>query len=338
MAGPARLQRGPGRHPVGRAHPGRARARPTRRTSTSGSGCSTCWPASRSGSSSTCTRTSGTSSTAARGSPTGRRSGSRRTPWRRRSSRRSRPATGRPRSRRCSTTSGPTGAACSTAGLAAWQVAASAWERQPYLMGYDLLNEPWMGIEWPTCLTTGCPDSYPTELQPAMEPGCARDPGDRPPTTSCGGSRSSSPAASRWTPSSPRCRGERAARALVAQLLPRRVPGAPGRARRRRRELPRVRRRPPGARARPVPTDARGADDERVGRHRQPPGDQDRRRLGGPAPDGLDALGLQVLERPDHGGQRPGAVHRRHRPLLGQAGQGCGSWSAPTPRRWPGRR
>ena len=44
--------------------------------------------------------------------------------------------------------------------LAAWQVAAQRWEHQRYLMGYDLLNEPWMGIEWPTCLTDGCPASY----------------------------------------------------------------------------------------------------------------------------------------------------------------------------------
>ena len=28
-----------------------------------------------------------------------------------------------------------------------------------------------MGAEWPLCLTSGCPDSYPAELQPAMEAG-----------------------------------------------------------------------------------------------------------------------------------------------------------------------
>ena len=57
--------------------------------------------------------------------------------------------------------------------LAAWHVAAQRWKHQRYLMGYDLLNEPWMGVEWPTCLATGCEASYPTELQPAMEAGLA---------------------------------------------------------------------------------------------------------------------------------------------------------------------
>lgn len=55
----------------------------------------------------------------------------------------------------------------------AWRAAAKAWRDQPYLMGYDLLNEPWMGMEWPLCLTTGCPESYRAELQPAMEKGLA---------------------------------------------------------------------------------------------------------------------------------------------------------------------
>ena len=55
----------------------------------------------------------------------------------------------------------------------AWGLAAARWRDQPHLMGYDLFNEPWMGTEWPTCLTTGCPESYAAELQPAMERGLA---------------------------------------------------------------------------------------------------------------------------------------------------------------------
>lgn len=51
----------------------------------------------------------------------------------------------------------------------AWRVAAGWWRDQPYLMGYDLMNEPWMGLEWPLCLTDGCAASYRNELQPAME-------------------------------------------------------------------------------------------------------------------------------------------------------------------------
>ncbi len=53
--------------------------------------------------------------------------------------------------------------------VAAWRVAARAWHDQPYLMGYDLINEPWMGREWPTCMADGCPASYRRELQPALE-------------------------------------------------------------------------------------------------------------------------------------------------------------------------
>jgi len=51
----------------------------------------------------------------------------------------------------------------------AWRIAAKRWQKQPYLMGYDLLNEPWMGTEWADCLTTGCERSYRDELQPAMD-------------------------------------------------------------------------------------------------------------------------------------------------------------------------
>lgn len=51
----------------------------------------------------------------------------------------------------------------------AWRIAAQRWEDQPRLMGYDLLNEPWMGTEWATCLASGCEQSYRDELQPAMD-------------------------------------------------------------------------------------------------------------------------------------------------------------------------
>ena len=50
----------------------------------------------------------------------------------------------------------------------AWGVTAQHWRNQPYSMGYDLLNEPFAGIEWPTCLLNGCPSHYTKELQPAM--------------------------------------------------------------------------------------------------------------------------------------------------------------------------
>ncbi len=52
---------------------------------------------------------------------------------------------------------------------ASWQVAAEWWRDQPYLMGYDLINEPWSGLEWPSCLISGCRPTYTAELQPAME-------------------------------------------------------------------------------------------------------------------------------------------------------------------------
>ncbi|WP_372729168.1 cellulase family glycosylhydrolase [Nocardioides sp.] len=52
---------------------------------------------------------------------------------------------------------------------AAWRIAAERWRDQPYLMGYDLLNEPWMGREWLRCLADGCEPSYAEELQPAMD-------------------------------------------------------------------------------------------------------------------------------------------------------------------------
>lgn len=52
-----------------------------------------------------------------------------------------------------------------------WKLVAQRYQDQPYLMGYDLMNEPWAGQEWPLCVTTGCPLTYSQELQPAMTKG-----------------------------------------------------------------------------------------------------------------------------------------------------------------------
>lgn len=50
-----------------------------------------------------------------------------------------------------------------------WRDVAKHWKGQPYLMGYDLLNEPWAGLEGlTTCLPFGCASTYTKELQPAM--------------------------------------------------------------------------------------------------------------------------------------------------------------------------
>lgn len=54
----------------------------------------------------------------------------------------------------------------------AWIAVASQWRDQPYAMGYDLLNEPWVGQEWPQCIsiaTGGCPTPDRDEIQPFME-------------------------------------------------------------------------------------------------------------------------------------------------------------------------
>ena len=52
-----------------------------------------------------------------------------------------------------------------------WKLVAEHYKDQPYSMGYDLMNEPFAGLEWSTCMLVGCPQTYSTELQPAMTRG-----------------------------------------------------------------------------------------------------------------------------------------------------------------------
>ncbi|HEY1075255.1 MAG TPA: cellulase family glycosylhydrolase [Fontimonas sp.] len=53
----------------------------------------------------------------------------------------------------------------------AWVAVARRWRDQPYSMGYDLLNEPWAGLEYPTCLIPilGCASHERNELQPFFD-------------------------------------------------------------------------------------------------------------------------------------------------------------------------
>jgi endoglycosylceramidase len=53
----------------------------------------------------------------------------------------------------------------------AWIAVAARWRDQPYSMGYDLLNEPWAGLEYVTCLIPilGCEAHERDELQPFFE-------------------------------------------------------------------------------------------------------------------------------------------------------------------------
>jgi len=53
----------------------------------------------------------------------------------------------------------------------AWIGVARKWKDQPYSMGYDLLNEPWPGLEYPTCLfpLLGCESHERDELQPFFD-------------------------------------------------------------------------------------------------------------------------------------------------------------------------
>ncbi|MGH8454460.1 MAG: cellulase family glycosylhydrolase [Nevskiales bacterium] len=54
----------------------------------------------------------------------------------------------------------------------AWRVVATRYRNQDYSMGYDLLNEPWPGMEAVSCIVpplVGCPGSDTNELQPFFE-------------------------------------------------------------------------------------------------------------------------------------------------------------------------
>jgi endoglycosylceramidase len=53
----------------------------------------------------------------------------------------------------------------------AWKAVAAKWGDRPYTMGYDLLNEPWAGEDWPSCLAfpAGCPQVESDKLQPFFE-------------------------------------------------------------------------------------------------------------------------------------------------------------------------
>jgi endoglycosylceramidase len=49
----------------------------------------------------------------------------------------------------------------------AWKAVAGKWKDQPYLMGYDLINEPWPGTDLATCANPlGCPLHDDQKLQP----------------------------------------------------------------------------------------------------------------------------------------------------------------------------
>lgn len=52
----------------------------------------------------------------------------------------------------------------------AWVAVARRWKDQDYLLGYDLINEPWSGSSWPACSRPGgCPDFEINKLQRLYE-------------------------------------------------------------------------------------------------------------------------------------------------------------------------
>jgi endoglycosylceramidase len=50
---------------------------------------------------------------------------------------------------------------------AMWKKVAARFASEPGVLGYDILNEPWAGTQWETCITvSGCPGFYRQYLQP----------------------------------------------------------------------------------------------------------------------------------------------------------------------------
>jgi endoglycosylceramidase len=65
---------------------------------------------------------------------------------------------------------GPGGVGLQDRYAAAWRHVAAGFRDEPYLLGYDLLNEPWPGTPWFTCGNTeGCPAFDTQVLQPFNE-------------------------------------------------------------------------------------------------------------------------------------------------------------------------
>ena len=74
---------------------------------------------------------------------------------------------------RASTTSGPSGpppTGSASRSLSPRRHVAQRFEGEPYLMGYDLFNEPWPGSQWPTCANVnGCPAFEQESLAPMQQ-------------------------------------------------------------------------------------------------------------------------------------------------------------------------